>query len=124
MLGDIDFFKKVNDTYGHECGDIVLSEVATILNKNMRNQGFVARWGGEEFLLVFENCNLDEAVNKLEHILDEIRKKEISYKDEIVRITMTFGICQGSTDDMDDVIRMADSKLYEGKAGGRNQIVQ
>ena len=57
-------------------------------------------------------------------ILDEIRKKEISYKDEIVRITMTFGICQGSTDDMDDVIRMADSKLYEGKAGGRNQIVQ
>lgn len=124
VLGDIDFFKKVNDTYGHECGDIVLSEVATILNKNMRNQGFVARWGGEEFLLVFENCNLDEAVNKLEHILDEIRKKEISYKDEIVRITMTFGICQGSTDDMDDVIRMADSKLYEGKAGGRNQIVQ
>lgn len=124
VLGDIDFFKKVNDTYGHECGDIVLSEVATILNKNMRNQGFVARWGGEEFLLVFENCNLDEAVNKLEHILDEIRKKEITYKDEIVRITMTFGICQGSTDDMDDVIRMADSKLYEGKAGGRNQIVQ
>lgn len=96
-LGDIDFFKKVNDTYGHECGDIVLSEVATILNKNMKNKGFAARWGGEEFLLVFENSILDDTVDMLAHILDEIRKKEITYKDKIVRITMTFGVCQGST---------------------------
>ena len=123
-LGDIDFFKKVNDTYGHECGDIVLTEVASILNKNMRNKGFAARWGGEEFLLLFENCALDEAVEWLNHILDEVRKKEIVYKNEIVRITMTFGVCQGSADDIDGIIRIADSKLYEGKINGRNQIVQ
>lgn len=123
-LGDIDFFKKVNDTYGHECGDVVLSEVANILNKNMKKKGFAARWGGEEFLLVFENSVLADAVNMLQQILDEIRKKEICYKDEIVRITMTFGVCQGSTDNMDVLIRSADNKLYEGKAGGRNQIVQ
>ena len=60
----------------------------------------------------------------LGRILDEIRKKEITYKDEKVRITMTFGICQGSTDDMDDLIRIADGKLYTGKENGRNQIVQ
>ncbi len=123
-LGDIDFFKKVNDTYGHEYGDIVLTEVAAILNKSMRNKGFVARWGGEEFLLVFENSILEDAVDMLGRILDEIRKKEIVYKDEIIRITMTFGVCQGSTDDMDSIIRIADGKLYEGKENGRNQIVQ
>jgi len=124
VLGDIDYFKKVNDTYGHECGDIVLSEVANILNINMRNKGFAARWGGEEFLLVFENIKMKDAVNMLEDILNEIRKKEIAYKEEIVRITMTFGICQGGTEDMDSLIREADNKLYRGKEGGRNQIVQ
>lgn len=123
-IGDIDFFKGVNDTYGHECGDVVLAEVAAILNKNMKNKGFVARWGGEEFLLVFENSMLDDAVDTLRHILTEIRRKTINYKNEKVRITMTFGVCQGSTDQIDSLIRIADSKLYEGKEGGRNQIVQ
>lgn len=123
-IGDIDFFKRVNDTYGHECGDVVLAEVAAIMNKNMKNKGFVARWGGEEFLLVFENSMLEDAVDTLRHILEEIRKKNVSYKNENVRITMTFGVCQGSTDDIDTLIRVADSKLYEGKEGGRNQIVQ
>lgn len=124
VLGDIDYFKKVNDTYGHECGDIVLSEVANILNINMRNKGFAARWGGEEFLLVFENIAMKDAVNILEDILDEIREKEIVYKEEVVHITMTLGVCQGSTDDMDSLIRKADNKLYAGKERGRNQIVQ
>lgn len=123
-LGDIDFFKKVNDTYGHECGDVVLSRVAGILGKNMRGKGFVARWGGEEFLLVFENSVFEDSVDMLTHILEEIRREEIFYKGKIVRITMIFGICKGNTDNVDLLIREADSKLYEGKNNGRNQIVQ
>lgn len=124
-LGDIDFFKKVNDTFGHELGDIVLAQTACIMKRNMAGKGFAARWGGEEFLIVFTKSTLDEAVLLLDKILNEIRNMEIVGNEETkIRVTMTFGICQGSTDNVDVVLREADGKLYIGKNSGRNQIVQ
>lgn len=122
-LGDIDYFKKVNDTYGHECGDVVLTEVARTLKKNMRGRGIVSRWGGEEFLLIFENCELAKAKERLEEILAEIAEKGIIYKESTVYLTMTFGVSQGQLVSIDGLLREVDAKLYEGKEGGRNQIV-
>lgn len=123
-LGDIDLFKKVNDTYGHECGDLVLKKVSETLRHHMHGIGFAARWGGEEFLLVFHQTDLDNAYNSLETLLEKIRTLEINYNDQPIRVTMTFGVAPGSDSDMKDLVRAADEKLYEGKTAGRNQVVK
>lgn len=124
-IGDIDFFKKVNDTYGHEWGDKVLAKVAAVMKQNLAGKSFVARWGGEEFLLVFHNCLLTDAASVLDEILNEVRKIEITVDEETtIRVTMTFGVCQGTTESVNAVLKTADELLYEGKNNGRNQIVQ
>ena len=122
-IGDIDFFKKVNDTYGHAGGDIVLKSISNILREHMNTLGFVARWGGEEFLLVFDRMELDEAASSLQSLLDKIRHMEIDYDNCLIHVTMTFGIVSGAEGDQDTLLRLADNKLYEGKAGGRNRII-
>ena len=121
-IGDIDFFKKVNDTYGHEMGDVVLKSVADKLKKGMTGKGFVARWGGEEFLLIFENRELDIATRELSMILDDIRTIYVPDTDR--QITMSFGLTAlvpGET--TDDSLNRADTNLYEAKESGRNQII-
>ena len=122
-IGDIDFFKKVNDTYGHNCGDEVLKRVATIMETNMKNKGFVARWGGEEFVLVFRG-EVNETKEYLEQILNSVRASRVVYDDYEVKVTMTFGLVQYyPPNNLDYVITKADELLYKGKEGGRNQIV-
>lgn len=127
-IGDIDHFKKVNDTYGHDCGDLVLIEIGKILKQEIRGKGFVARWGGEEFLLVFEERSLEESVSCVEGIIQKINSKEMIYQSEtkelIIQVTMTFGIAQVNGNTVDELLKEADNKLYEGKNNGRNQIVQ
>lgn len=123
-IGDIDFFKSVNDTYGHECGDLVLKRVAYLLKKHMTGKGFVARWGGEEFLLVYDNADLDLARVQTEELLQEIRQQEVIYEEQSVKITMTFGLVEGGVGTrMRDLLQAADNKLYYGKENGRNQVV-
>ncbi len=124
VLCDVDFFKKVNDTYGHECGDLVLQEVSAILKRTMRGKGYAARWGGEEFLLVFEEYKKEQAVMVLEGIMEEVRNIRIEYKEYVVSVTMTFGVCQGTSENLDVLLKEADDKLYYGKQNGRNQIVE
>lgn len=123
-LGDIDFFKNVNDTYGHDCGDMVLKNMAEIFRQFMEDKGKVSRWGGEEFLLVFGDCNGDDALIQLTRLLSQIRKNEMIYKDQKIKVTMTFGLEEVNVrKSMEDDIHEADRKLYLGKDGGRNQIV-
>lgn len=122
-IGDIDFFKKVNDTYGHDCGDVVLKNIADQMRAHMFHNGFVARWGGEEFLIVFEHMNLIQARESLEDLLNKIRAFENKYDDEIIKVTMTFGLVPGDTEDIRHLITSADEKLYEGKTSGRNRII-
>lgn len=123
VIGDIDFFKSVNDTYGHQCGDMVLKNVARILRKHMKDKGYAIRWGGEEFLLVYENSRLEEAYEALNAMLEEIRGTCVRYGDNQVYITMTFGMVCDSSKELKDLLRDADDKLYSGKNNGRNQIV-
>lgn len=120
---DIDFFKKVNDTYGHDAGDEVLKRTAKVLKKHLGGKGFVARWGGEEFLIVLEHTQLDEALKCINKLLDEIRAMEISYEDKIIKITMSVGIVQADSSQSEEVmLKMADDLLYYSKTHGRNQV--
>ncbi|MDD6327703.1 MAG: GGDEF domain-containing protein [Eubacteriales bacterium] len=122
-LGDIDFFKKVNDTYGHDAGDAVLVFVAEQLLAMIRPYGYVSRWGGEEFLLVFKNSNGDDAYTILNNFRHSLKKMQIPYKDEIIHITMTFGLEEYDDNlGIDKTISNADKKLYKGKENGRNCV--
>lgn len=122
-IGDIDHFKYVNDTYGHECGDVVLAGSSLLLKEHMQGKGFAIRWGGEEFLLVYKDMNMDKALPHLQELMDALRNMRIPYGETHIGITMTFGIAEGSEERIELIIRDADTKLYEGKSGGRDRIV-
>ncbi len=122
-IGDIDHFKNVNDTYGHECGDMALVKISERIKEHMQGKGFVARWGGEELLLVYDNVQLNTAVSYTEKLLEEIRAQRITYGGISFGVTMTFGIAEGDDRKIEHIIREADAKLYEGKNNGRNRIV-
>lgn len=123
-IGDIDFFKKVNDTYGHECGDEVLRSLARIIESNMEGNGVTARWGGEEFIFVFEHANGDEAMIKLSMVQDAIRNAVVKYGDLELKITMTFGLVEYDPSLMlHENIKIADDRLYVGKQSGRDRII-
>lgn len=122
-IADIDYFKKVNDTYGHDAGDLILKNVADKLREHMRTYGFVARWGGEEFLLVFDHSDVYTAHKALQDLSVDIRRMESGYEGIIIMVTMTFGLAAGNSTDINAIIREADEYLYEGKEAGRNRIV-
>ena len=122
-IGDIDFFKKVNDTYGHDAGDIVLVTVADILQKHLKPLGFVARWGGEEFLMVFDKMEIKDAEAELWSILEEIRATEIEYEGMIIRVTMSFGVVSAPELTQDEIVKLADENLYYAKESGRNRVI-
>ncbi len=124
-IGDIDHFKKFNDTFGHECGDVVLREVAHLLNTGMSGRdGFVARWGGEEFLLVYENSDIEKAKSALLEIRQALHDKDVEYNGQIHKVTMTFGAAEKEPGvAINHLIRKADDKLYEGKQGGRDRVI-
>ena len=125
---DIDFFKKVNDTYGHEAGDDVLKAVTRIINDAVKTRGFVARWGGEEFLVVFENTDLETATKLLNKLLEKLRAEEIKSNTDkgiqTIKITMSFGVTPGGYEESNDsMLKRADGLLYQAKETGRNQVI-
>lgn len=122
-ITDIDFFKKVNDTYGHNAGDEVLKNVANILKQNMAGNGFASRWGGEEFVLIFDKTNMKDSLPILEKMLDTIRESVVETEGYEIKVTMTMGIVDGSLSEIEEMVEAADAKLYYGKTHGRNQIV-
>lgn len=123
VIGDIDHFKNVNDTYGHECGDIALAKISGWIKEHMRDRGFAARWGGEEILLVYDNMQLNMAVSCLKELMEKIRTQRIVYGDAKFGITMTFGLTEGNDGKIEHIVHDADTMLYEGKNGGRDRIV-
>lgn len=122
-IGDIDFFKKINDVYGHDVGDIVLKEVADVLKRHMVGKGFAARWGGEEFLLVYETVGLEQAIDSVQAIMDEIRAMRIESGEDVIRLTMSFGMVEGDAEISDDMLlKGADDNLYYAKNHGRDRM--
>ena len=123
-IGDIDFFKRVNDTYGHASGDELLKKLADIFRDFMREKGMVARWGGEEFLFLFLGENGDQTMIDLEDLRQKIERTEFDLGDQKIHATMTFGMQEWNIgESYERTISEADKKLYQGKEQGRNQVV-
>lgn len=123
LMCDIDDFKKVNDTYGHDCGDLVLVEVAKSLKKSLRGGDVVFRWGGEEILILVKSGS--ETAKKIaERCRGAVSLINVPWKGENVKVTITIGGCSyyvGAT--KDTMIEKADINLYHGKQNGKNQVV-
>lgn len=119
---DLDDFKDVNDTYGHNAGDQILVEVAALLKKCCRQEDIAARFGGEEFLLMLPHCNGPDAAKKAE----ALREKIESLNPNGIRVTASFGVSQlpgGGLLSFEEVFVLADKALYEAKKGGRNLVI-
>lgn len=121
---DIDDFKGVNDTYGHNVGDIVLKKLAQTLTETLRKTDTVIRWGGEEFLILLNNTNTENAKIVLEKLRREISEMQINtmdYKD--IKITVSMGISKLDKHNIEKSIEKCDKNLYIGKKSGKNRVV-
>lgn len=124
IIADIDFFKKVNDAYGHNCGDFILKSVSDILKGTSRKQDSVSRWGGEEFLLLLPETNVEGAVVLAEKLRSKIENFNFDTGEFQLKITLTFGInVYDKIQNIDSFISKADNALYQGKQEGRNCVV-
>lgn len=124
ILLDIDHFKKINDTYGHFTGDAVLRETAVRLRGNMRPYDQVGRYGGEEFLVVLPNCDLDQASNQAERMRARLHCAPMIVDGVEISVSASFGVTvsDGTERSPDLFVRVADEALYRAKAGGRNCV--
>lgn len=124
ILLDIDHFKKINDTYGHFAGDAVLRETAARLRGNMLPYDGVGRYGGEEFLIVLPNCDLDQARSQAERIRHELQASSMHVDGAELRVSASFGVTVSDPSERDPnvFVRVADQALYQAKADGRNCV--
>ena len=127
LMFDIDFFKKFNDTYGHECGDFVLITVANIIKSSLRETDIASRYGGEEFTVLLRKGNKTEAMKVAERILKKIEGYDFVYNDQHLHVTVSGGVSVFDTEknpvDLPNIfVNQADSGLYMSKNNGRNQI--
>ncbi len=124
LFGDIDFFKKINDTHGHAAGDDVLIKISKLLNTEKREIDQVARWGGEEFLILLPETDLKGAVQFGNKIREQVSAKPLIFEDQEIPITMSFGVSKYSGDTpIEKTIDQADQRLYLAKNSGRNKVV-
>ena len=125
IMLDIDHFKKFNDTYGHQAGDVVLKNVAAVLKENCRQIDVVARYGGEEMSVILPNTDIESAAAVAERIRKSISELRIDYQGQILSVTVSLGVTQfnNETDrETRDIIEKADQALYVSKEGGRNRV--
>ena len=114
---DIDYFKKINDTYGHDVGDVILKEVSSTITKNLRETDIFARWGGEEFIILLPETNSNKAFEVAENI--RIAILNTNFKD-VKRVTISLGITQLKQELQKSFLKRADQALYKAKNEGRN----
>lgn len=124
VLLDLDHFKMINDTYGHDVGDQVLKRIAKILSSNLRGEDVVGRFGGEEFILILKNKNIGQAIEIAERCRIEIEKEAIFInKSTKIHVSASFGVALSNLSlNKEAVIRHADQALYQAKDCGRNQV--
>ena len=120
IMIDLDFFKAINDTYGHNVGDTVLKRFATLLKKGTRETDFVGRWGGEEFIILCTNTNLEGAIKVSNTLQESIKELDLNIQRPL---TASFGVTQYVEDQsLASFIKNADDALYDAKNSGRNCI--
>jgi len=120
IMFDIDFFKRVNDTYGHNIGDSILIEFSSVIKSHIRKHDLLARWGGEEFMLLLPYTELSEAIDKTEQILNTIRTYSFT---TVKKITASAGVTQFKTNEnVEETFKRADEFLYKAKKSGRDTL--
>lgn len=121
---DIDYFKKINDTYGHQAGDIVLKDLAQILTKTLRKTDLIFRYGGEEIIILLPETSLHQALIPLERLRKIIAERTIKFADKEFNYTISIGIAERTPEirNNDELISQADEALYRAKNSGRNKI--
>ncbi len=127
LMFDIDFFKKFNDTYGHECGDFVLITVADIIRKNLRESDIASRYGGEEFTVLLTDTGKDEAMLVAERIRKNVDEHKFVYNKQELHVTISGGVSifdakENLVRSPNEFVNQADKGLYMSKSNGRNQI--
>ena len=124
ILADVDDFKHVNDTYGHDCGDVVLKTLAANLRALLRADDLLARWGGEEFLFLLHNTNLAQGVCLAERIRAAVAEAVFYHKEETFFVTITLGVSElNAGADFDEALKKADEAMYCGKGGRKNCVI-
>lgn len=122
VMVDVDFFKKINDTYGHGVGDRVLVAIAELFMSHLREEDIICRWGGEEFVLLLPSANLHNALALAEKLRVQIQKMEI---EPVNTISASFGVTQlRAEDNLKSVVDRADAALYRAKSAGRNCVME
>jgi len=121
---DLDFFKNINDTYGHLAGDEILKRTAQVIDKESRECDFVARLGGEEFVILFPGTDIEQAIFVAQRIKDIFEKQIITFEGQTIQCTMSMGLSEFGEEivSIEEVIAKADEQLYEAKKSGRNLI--
>ncbi|HOJ64352.1 MAG TPA: sensor domain-containing diguanylate cyclase [Spirochaetota bacterium] len=125
IIFDIDHFKKINDIYGHQAGDMILKKVASVIKENCKDNYIPCRYGGEEFTVILPETEIEEALSFGWLINKEIQKLEIPYEENIIKLTISGGISnleKNKAKDFISLIKMADTALYYSKESGRNRI--
>jgi diguanylate cyclase (GGDEF)-like protein len=124
MLMDLDFFKKVNDTWGHAAGDEVLKAVGALIRRNMRGSDIAARQGGEEFAVLMPQTSAVIVAQRAEAMRREIEGMTIPYGTENIRVTASFGVAERRENTLgpEDLMRAVDEAMYAAKAAGRNRV--
>jgi diguanylate cyclase (GGDEF)-like protein len=123
ILADLDFFKKINDTYGHPAGDVVLKEASAIFQRMVRSYDWVGRYGGEEFLLVLPGSGFMQARDRAEELRIAIEETRVVDGNNIISLSASFGVASGFPISAEELIREADAALYRAKNNGRNCVV-
>ena len=121
---DIDYFKKVNDTYGHKAGDLVLQHVASTLKNRMRGTDIIARLGGEEFCILAVNLKENDAKMVFEGLRQAIENSAIEIDEhQAIKVTISIGVVTELADNLEDMVNKADALLYDAKNSGRNKVI-
>ncbi len=123
VMLDIDHFKKINDRYGHEAGDVALKRLGRLFIKNFRKSDVLTRYGGEEFCILLMNTDVKSAVNLMEKIRKMVEEMVIEVNGISFRMTISAGINEDRSSSFDNMIALADKKLYQAKSEGRNRVI-
>ncbi|MBQ7159456.1 MAG: GGDEF domain-containing protein [Treponema sp.] len=127
IMFDIDFFKRFNDTYGHACGDYVLITVAKIIKSSIRAEDLAGRYGGEEFTVMLNNTNRDDAMTVADRIRSKVEQYDFCYENLHVKVTISIGVAEfdaklNPVTSPKELVDQADQALYVSKRGGRNRV--
>jgi|GEM_PF-1757650 len=123
-LVDIDDFKRINDTYGHQCGDEVLKYTSILMQSTLRKSDFIGRWGGEEFLIILPDTELEKGIESLERVRETLSKNVFNHYGKQIQVTVTIGAAVFKNNlSLSDLIQRVDERMYSGKQRGKNCVI-